>query len=270
MYQPFQRWVSFVTLTVVFVITGCSQFTATDPRPIPSPVASVPPVSPSPVATPPVDPEALWQEALAKAATAEELSQSAQSRDDWTLVSTRWEQAIALLRQIPSNSDRRAEVEGRVNEYKNRLATAQQRANITTPNVTLTAPVASETPSPAATGSPAASSPATIALATHLKTVGATLYLSDGECAECQRQREILGAEAIAQITVVTCATATNPTNSPAPASPDPCQQANVTTYPTWQINNQLYPGVQSPEQLAELSGYEGTSQGETVSQLID
>jgi hypothetical protein len=267
MSHPLHFWIPFTTV-ITLVTTGCSQFpslSTNSPSPtVPSPVVSVSPTAISsataegtaPTPTPSVAAAVLWEQALERAATAEELSQSAQSRDDWSLVSNRWEQAIALLRSIPSSDPRHTEVERKVSEYKGKLTAAQQRANITTPNVTLTAPIASETPSPNATPSPTAANSAAVALATHLNTVGTTLYFRDGECADCQQQRELLGPEAIAKLSVVTC----TPTATLAPTDPDPCGQANVTTYPTWRINNQLYPGVQSLEQLAELSGYEAES----------
>jgi len=37
------------------------------------------------------------------------------------------------------------------------------------------------------------------------------------------------------------------------------CTEALISGYPTWKINNQTYPGVQSIERLAQLSRYNGT-----------
>ena len=37
------------------------------------------------------------------------------------------------------------------------------------------------------------------------------------------------------------------------------CSEAGISGYPTWKINNQTYPGGQSIERLAQLSGYNGT-----------
>ena len=37
---------------------------------------------------------------------------------------------------------------------------------------------------------------------------------------------------------------------------PDLCIKAKIFSYPTWEIKGQLYPGLQSLKNLAELSGY--------------
>jgi hypothetical protein len=39
-------------------------------------------------------------------------------------------------------------------------------------------------------------------------------------------------------------------------AQPDLCRAKGIQAYPTWEINGQLYPGVKSLEDLAQLSGY--------------
>ncbi|MDX2213161.1 MAG: hypothetical protein SFY66_07715 [Oculatellaceae cyanobacterium bins.114] len=265
MHQQFHSWFLFTQAVVVLTLTGCAQLISPNSPTTPTPMASVTPTSSLTPAspTPGVDSDVLWEQALERATSAEGLSQSAQSRDDWRLVSNRWEQAIALLQSIPVTDPRHGEAEQKINAYKNQLTAARQRANITTPDVTLTAPVA-DPASPSATASPSPSTSQAIALATHLSTLGTTLYLvNDETCTDCQRQRDLLGAEAISKLNVVSCAPAASPTSpaSPAsPATPDPCRQANITAYPTWSINNQLYPGVQSLEQLAELSGFEGNA----------
>jgi hypothetical protein len=37
------------------------------------------------------------------------------------------------------------------------------------------------------------------------------------------------------------------------------CQKEGITGFPTWDIKGKKYPGVQLPEKLAELSGYQGS-----------
>ena len=39
-------------------------------------------------------------------------------------------------------------------------------------------------------------------------------------------------------------------------AQPELCQQKGIQGYPTWEIEGQLYPGVKSLADLAELSGF--------------
>ncbi|MBD2462077.1 hypothetical protein H6G89_13565 [Oscillatoria sp. FACHB-1407] len=256
MDQQFHFWFVFASTVALSALAGCTQWISPSTSTAPSPITSVPP---TPSVTPPtptasVAPDVLWENALEAAANAQVLSQSAQSRDDWSLVSNRWEQAIALLRRIPTDHPRHSGVEQKINEYKSQLTTAQQRANITTPDVTLTAPVGAS-PSPTASASPEAVEEA-IALTTHLRTLETTLYLVDDEaCTDCERQQEILGAEIMNRLNVQLC---TSPTSPEFTGAADPCRQSNVTTFPTWRINEQFYPGVQSIEQLKTLSGYQG------------
>ncbi|HEY9881074.1 MAG TPA: vitamin K epoxide reductase family protein [Leptolyngbyaceae cyanobacterium] len=93
------------------------------------------------------------------------------------------------------------------------------------------------------------SGPAEIALAQHLKSIGAKMYAA-WWCPHCHDQKQMFGAEAMAQVPYVECA------SDGRNAQPQLC--GAVTGFPTWEIKGQMYPGVQSLQKLAELSGYVG------------
>jgi glutaredoxin len=91
-----------------------------------------------------------------------------------------------------------------------------------------------------------------IALAQHLKQRGAKMYGAFW-CPYCHRQKDMFGAEAFSLIEYVEC----DPRGEN--AQPDLCRRANITGFPTWEINGRQYRGMQSLEQLAEFSGYQGS-----------
>lgn len=92
---------------------------------------------------------------------------------------------------------------------------------------------------------------AEIALATHLKRVGAKMYGAFW-CPHCHNQKQLFGKEAFQQINYIECdPKGKNP-------KPDLCQAANVQSFPTWEINGKSVSGTQSLEELANLSGYQG------------
>lgn len=92
---------------------------------------------------------------------------------------------------------------------------------------------------------------AEMALAQHIKKVGAKMYGAFW-CPHCHDQKQLFGQQAFSQINYIECdPKGKNP-------RPDLCQAANIEGFPTWEINGQFYSGTQSLEQLAELSGYQG------------
>ncbi len=95
------------------------------------------------------------------------------------------------------------------------------------------------------------SGPAEIALARHLKQIGAKEYIA-WWCPHCHEQKQLFGKEAYSEIDHVECAE--GGTN----AHPDLCQAANVQSFPTWVINGKSYSGVKSLDELAQVSGYKG------------
>lgn len=92
---------------------------------------------------------------------------------------------------------------------------------------------------------------AEIALARHLKQIGAKEYIA-WWCPHCHEQKQLFGKEAYSEINYIECdAQVKN-------GRPDLCQAANIEGFPTWEIKGQLYPNVQSLEKLAQISGYKG------------
>jgi len=95
------------------------------------------------------------------------------------------------------------------------------------------------------------SGPAEIALAQHLKQVGAKMY-GAWWCPHCQEQKQLFGKTAASQFPYIECdPRGQNP-------QPDLCQTAGIESYPTWEINGKTYSGTQSLEELANASGYQG------------
>ena len=90
-----------------------------------------------------------------------------------------------------------------------------------------------------------------IALAEHLASIDAKKYGAHW-CPHCHSQQALFGKEAFAKVTYVECdADGQN-------SQPATCQAVGVTSYPTWEINGELYAGVQPLEVLAGISGYSG------------
>lgn len=92
-----------------------------------------------------------------------------------------------------------------------------------------------------------------LALAQHLKAVGAKMYGAYW-CPHCHDQKQLFGLQASKQIPYVECAA--DGANSQTAL----CQsKTEVTGFPTWEINGQFYPGTRTLEELADASGYQGS-----------
>lgn len=96
------------------------------------------------------------------------------------------------------------------------------------------------------------SGPDEITLAQHLQATGAKMYGAYW-CPHCSEQKLLFGDRAFAQIPYVECA------EGGQNAQPDTCRAAGLESYPTWEINGELYAGIHSLEELAQLSGYSGS-----------
>lgn len=92
--------------------------------------------------------------------------------------------------------------------------------------------------------------PRLVALADHLEETGARYYGASW-CGSCARQDRLFGASA-PRLPYVEC----SPAGRGGPTARE-CVEAGVTSYPTWQINGLLHPGVQTPQDLARLSGFD-------------
>ena len=97
----------------------------------------------------------------------------------------------------------------------------------------------------------AESTPGTIALAEQLTAKGARMYTAYW-CPHCHEQKELLGREATATLTVIECAP--DGRNS----QKELCDAKKIEGYPTWEINGTLDSGVKPLLKLAELIGYKG------------
>lgn len=92
---------------------------------------------------------------------------------------------------------------------------------------------------------------AEISLAKHLASKGAVMY-SAYWCPHCYEQKQLFGKEAFKEVGKVEC----DP-KGVAPA-PQKCVDAKIRAFPSWVINGELKEGVQTLEELAQLTGYSG------------
>lgn len=114
----------------------------------------------------------LLAQAEDKAVSAANLAQSAQSKEDWSLIINQWKRAIALLKPISASGAQKTLVQKRLAVYQSELAAAQQQAK-TNPRQIVTGGGGSSkggiplivspdspspTPSPSPTGSPSPTS----------------------------------------------------------------------------------------------------------------
>lgn len=97
------------------------------------------------------------------------------------------------------------------------------------------------------------SGPAQLALARHLREIGAKEYGAYW-CPHCHDQKMLFGKEAAALIDYIEC----DPRGQNSRAQLCQAAAANVKGFPTWEIKGQFYSGTQSLEKLADLSGYTG------------
>jgi uncharacterized membrane protein/glutaredoxin len=88
-------------------------------------------------------------------------------------------------------------------------------------------------------------------LVQHLRAIDAKMYGAFW-CPHCEEQKEKFGVAKV-QIPYIEC-------DSRGPnAQPQLCQAKEIKGYPTWEINQKLYSGERSLEELADLSGFQGS-----------
>ena len=92
---------------------------------------------------------------------------------------------------------------------------------------------------------------AEIALAKHLTATGAKKYGAFW-CPHCYEQKQLFGQEAFDEVTYIECA------EGGKDPQPGVCSTAGIKSFPTWEIDGKLYPGIKTPEELAKLSNYSG------------
>jgi glutaredoxin len=89
-------------------------------------------------------------------------------------------------------------------------------------------------------------------LARHLSKIGAKIYTSY-TCPHCHEQKQLFGQEAFSLINNIEC----HPDGEN--AQPQLCRNAGIKGVPTWEIKGKFAVGVQSLNELANLSGYRGS-----------
>ena len=94
---------------------------------------------------------------------------------------------------------------------------------------------------------------AEISLAQYLKDTGAVFY-GAWWCPHCHDQKQLFGQEATQILHYVECSTPDGQGQT------SECQAAQITGYPTWEVNGERLSGTQTLEELAQLSGYQGPS----------
>lgn len=91
--------------------------------------------------------------------------------------------------------------------------------------------------------------PRVAALVDHLEITGARYYGASW-CGSCARQTRMFGASA-GRLPYVEC----SPQGRGGPVARE-CAVAGVSSYPSWEINGLVYPGIHTPQELAGLSGF--------------
>src|SRR4028118_436674 len=162
--------------TLAVMNGACSDISSSSSPNKPSPSVAIS-VTPSPAAKPTKSKPAAtstnkptlaakdtYERGLDVAYSAALLGQSAVSADDWQLAIARWQEAIALLRKVPSSSSFYALAKPKIAQYQRNLSIAQQQATLPRPSspsesaiATLPKPVAQPiSPSSTETDSPPA------------------------------------------------------------------------------------------------------------------
>jgi glutaredoxin len=95
------------------------------------------------------------------------------------------------------------------------------------------------------------SSPAEVALVEHLNDMGAKYYGAYW-CPHCHEQKQLFGQEAAAKIDYVECAA------DGVNAQVEQCKAAGIQAFPSWEIKGEIYAGVRSLNEIADLSDYQG------------
>ncbi|MDJ1180466.1 retropepsin-like aspartic protease [Roseofilum sp. BLCC_M91] len=126
-----------ILLGIVVSMVACkrSPVEVADPPPPETPQAiASPSPSPTPKPSPVKTDQKTLQRALDKAYGAASIAQSAASPGDWQLVARQWQQAIALLQQIPPQSPNHTLAQQKINEYQQNLTYAQTQTQTVSPS----------------------------------------------------------------------------------------------------------------------------------------
>ena len=89
-------------------------------------------VTPKAAVAPPNPQQNFFADGVNRAQSAVSIGQSAQSPDDWKLVESRWNQAVALMQQVPDSDPNHATAKQKVTEYQEYASQAAQKATAET------------------------------------------------------------------------------------------------------------------------------------------
>ena len=71
-------------------------------------------------------------------------------------------------------------------------------------------------------------------------------------CPHCHEQKEMFGEEAASELVIIECAEDGQNNQR------ELCERKGITGYPSWEINGEFKSGIQSLQELADLSEYMG------------
>src|SRR6476469_3748452 len=156
----FSSLMAAIAIAFLGLLGGCS---SEESQPVPTPSAVTTKPKKSKTATQslsasPSPQKDTFDDASDAAASAATITQSAKSKYDWDLVASKWEEAIALMKAVPSSSKNYALAQRKAAEYQKSLAFAAKKAG-RAPNVYSSKPSATAGTQPNTTPftSPAAS-----------------------------------------------------------------------------------------------------------------
>lgn len=120
---------------LLYACTVTQQAPPTSPPPSPLTPAAPPP-SPVTLASPETD---VFLEAENKAISAKNIAQIAQTKEDWTLVVNRWQQAIDLIKAVPRSNPKYALAQKQLAEYQTGLNDAEKQLKLPAPTASKSA-----------------------------------------------------------------------------------------------------------------------------------
>ena len=135
-HQPQVGSLALLSSSLVLLLSSCFNPNTADLPPAPPVESATPEIqstqAPEPTPTPET-PQAsqinYYQRAINRASSAVAIGQSAQSQDDWKLAAGRWQQAIALLQEVPPENPNYSAAQQKIKEYQQNLAATEQQAN---------------------------------------------------------------------------------------------------------------------------------------------
>ncbi|MBO9999234.1 MAG: hypothetical protein J7641_09550 [Cyanobacteria bacterium SID2] len=182
-----QRTHPWLLVTCLGSLVGCTpaETIEASPTTVASPTSTpIATSTPSPQSTP--DP---WQQGLQTAMGAANLVQSASSPQDWTVVAGQWQRSIDLLKTVPDRHPQKSRSQEKIAEYQRNLAYAQQQIEeANEPSTPIPQAIA---PTPTPSTEPAVSPK--VALARHLKSIGAKVYETYQDPSQCSAHSRRLG-----------------------------------------------------------------------------